>query len=319
MTTNIAPPTAGLVRTEDASLKSAGNASRGKRPRSDWRWALLFIFPSAVGFIAFYAWPLIRGIYLSFTSYNILQPPQWIGLQNYKDLASDGTFWNSLLVTIEYVVVNIGTQTILALVIAVIMERLTRSLFIRIALVFPWLVPNVAIGILSLFMLDRTVGIVNHALTTVHLPPQDFYQDPHWAIITVALVNTWRNVGYTALLLFAGIQLIPRGLYEAASLDGASEWALFRRITMPLLRPILALVLTVSMIGSFQIFDTVSVVYTQQPIPAAYVLYYYVYQAAFSEGRMGYASAIAVVLLIITAVLTFVQLRLLRASESDLA
>jgi multiple sugar transport system permease protein len=286
--------------------------------RGSGRAALLFILPSLAGFLVFYVTPLIRGIYQSLTRYNILQPPQFIGLGNYRALAQDPVFWNALKVTAEYVTINISTQMIGALAIAVLMERLTRSVFVRCALVFPWLVPNVAVATISLFMLDRTVGVVNHLLTDLHLPAQYFYQSPHEAIATVALVNTWRNVGYTALLLFAGMQLIPKHLYEAAAIDGAGEWQIFRRITLPLLRPILALVLTVSVIGSFQIYDTVSVVY-QTPLPQAYVLYYYIYTAAFGELRMGYASAMAVVLFVILAVFTFVQLRLLRAARSDLA
>jgi multiple sugar transport system permease protein len=279
---------------------------------------MLFILPSLVGFLVFYVTPLIRGIYQSLTDYNILQAPTYIGLGNYRHLYHDSMFWNSLRVTAEYVVINISTQMIGALAIAVLMERLTRSVFVRCALVFPWLVPNVAVATISLFMLDRTVGVVNHLLTDLHLPAQYFYQSPHEAIATVALVNTWRNVGYTALLLFAGMQTIPKYLFEAAAIDGASEWRIFRSITLPLLRPILALVLTVSVIGSFQIYDTVSVAY-QTPLPQAYVLYYYIYTAAFGELRMGYASAMAVVLFAILAVFTFIQLKLLRASRSDLA
>jgi multiple sugar transport system permease protein len=293
---------------------------RGQRPtagRGNGRVALLFILPSLVGFLVFYVTPLIRGIYQSLTNYNILQPPSFIGLGNYRQLYHDPIFWNALKVTAEYVAINISTQMIGALGIAVLMERLTRSVFARCALVFPWLVPNVAVATISLFMLDRTVGIVNHLLTDLHLPPQYFYQSPHEAIATVALVNTWRNVGYTALLLFAGMQTIPKYLYEAAAIDGASEWRIFRSITLPLLRPILALVLTVSVIGSFQIYDTVSIAY-QTPLPQAYVLYYYIYTAAFGELRMGYASAMAVVLFAILAVFTFIQLKLLRASRSDL-
>jgi multiple sugar transport system permease protein len=293
---------------------------RGQRPtagRGNGRVALLFILPSLVGFLVFYVTPLIRGIYQSLTNYNILQPPSFIGLGNYRQLYHDPIFWNALKVTAEYVAINISTQMIGALGIAVLMERLTRSVFARCALVFPWLVPNVAVATISLFMLDRTVGIVNHLLTDLHLPPQYFYQSPHEAIATVALVNTWRNVGYTALLLFAGMQTIPKYLYESAAIDGASEWRIFRSITLPLLRPILALVLTVSVIGSFQIYDTVSIAY-QTPLPQAYVLYYYIYTAAFGELRMGYASAMAVVLFAILAVFTFIQLKLLRASRSDL-
>ncbi len=279
---------------------------------------MLFILPSLIGFGVFYVTPLIRGIYQSLTQYNILQPPQFIGLGNYRELYHDPIFWNALKVTAEYVGINISTQMIGALGIAVLMERLTRSIFVRCALVFPWLVPNVAVATISLFMLDRTVGVVNHALLDLHLPAQYFYQSPHEAIATVALVNTWRNLGYTALLLFAGMQTIPKHLYDAAAIDGASEWRIFKSITLPLLRPILALVLTVSVIGSFQIYDTVSIAY-QTPLPQAYVLYYYIYTAAFGELRMGYASAMAVVLFIILGLFTYAQLKLMRASRSDLA
>jgi multiple sugar transport system permease protein len=301
-----------------ARVRTPVRGQRRASGRGDGRVAMLFILPSLVGFLVFYVTPLIRGIYQSLTVYNILQAPTFIGLGNYRQLYHDPVFWNSLKVTAEYVAINISTQMIGALGIAVLMERLTRSVFVRCALVFPWLVPNVAVATISLFMLDRTVGVVNHLLTDLHLPAQYFYQSPHEAIATVALVNTWRNVGYTALLLFAGMQTIPKYLYEAAAIDGASEWRIFRSITLPLLRPILALVLTVSVIGSFQIYDTVSVAY-QTPLPQAYVLYYYIYTAAFGELRMGYASAMAVVLFAILAVFTFIQLRLLRASRSDLA
>jgi multiple sugar transport system permease protein len=299
-------------------VRTGARAQRRPSGRGDGRVATLFILPSLVGFLVFYVTPLIRGIYQSLTEYNILQAPTFIGLGNYRQLYHDPVFWNSLKVTAEYVAINISTQMIGALGIAVLMERLTRSVFVRCALVFPWLVPNVAVATISLFMLDRTVGIINHLLADLHLPAQYFYQSPREAIATVALVNTWRNVGYTALLLFAGMQMIPKYLYEAAAIDGASEWRIFRSITLPLLRPILALVLTVSVIGSFQIYDTVSIAY-QTPLPQAYVLYYYIYTAAFGELRMGYASAMAVVLFAILAIFTFIQLKLLRASRSDLA
>ena len=198
------------------------------------------------------------------------------------------------------------------------MDRLTRSVAIRCAIVFPWLVPNVAVATISLFMLDRNVGVVNHLLEKFGLARQSFYYATGQAIPTIALVNTWRNMGYTALLLFAGIQMIPRSVYEAAAIDGAGEWTVFRRITLPLLRPVLALVLVVSVIGSLQIFDTVSVVYRNSILTQADVIYNYIYRTAFPQFRMGYASAIAVVLFVIIAAVSALQLRLLRANKSDL-
>lgn len=293
--------------------------NRRSRTRRDGRAALLFLLPAIVGFAVFYLVPLVRGIYNSFTDYNILRPPQLTGLDNYRALVQDDMFWNALKVTTEYVVINISTQMVGGLLIAVLMDRLTRSVVLRCALVFPWLVPNVAVATISLLMLDRTVGVINRVLTDLHLPAQYFYQDPHQAIATVALVNTWRNVGYTGLLLYAGIQVIPRYLYEAARIDGAGELRLFRSITMPLLRPVFALVMTVAVIGSFQIYDTVSVVYGNTPLREVNVIYYYIYTVAFNQNRMGYASAMAVVLLCILGALTFAQLKLLRASQSDFA
>ena len=139
------------------------------------------------------------------------------------------------------------------------------------------------------------------------------------ALPSIALINTWAYTGYTALLLYAGMLQIPQHLYESAALDGAGELRMFRKITLPLLRPVLALVLVVSLIGSFQIFDTVAVTTAGDPAGATRVIYFYIYQQAFTYFHMGYASAAAMVLVVILGLLTFVQMRLLRASRSDLA
>ena len=137
-------------------------------------------------------------------------------------------------------------------------------------------------------------------------------------IPTVALVNVWRHMGYTALLIFAGLQAIPEQLYEAARTEGAGEIQMFRRITLPLLRPILALVLIMTVIGSFQVFDTVSVTTQGGPADASRVLQMYIYQNAFAEYEFGYASALSVALLLILMVITFAQYWLTRAGQSDL-
>ncbi len=140
-----------------------------------------------------------------------------------------------------------------------------------------------------------------------------------WAMPLVALVNSWAYTGYTALLFYAGMLQIPSYLYESASIDGAGEVRMFRSITLPLLRPILALVLVVSLIGSFQIFDTVAVVYGgKAPIPETRVIYYYIYQQAFTYFHMGYAAAVAMILVVILGLLTALQMRMLSASHSDL-
>jgi multiple sugar transport system permease protein len=149
--------------------------------------------------------------------------------------------------------------------------------------------------------------------------PVGFFTNPLLGIPTIAGVNTWAYTGYTALLFYAGMLQIPNDIYESASLDGAGELRMFGRITLPLLRPILALVLVVSLIGSFQVFDTVAITTKGGPVGATRVIYYAIYQQAFNFFHMGYAATMAILLALVLGVLTFVQLRLLRASESQLA
>lgn len=292
---------------------------RRRWQRSEVTTAFLFLLPALFGFIIFYLLPLIRGIYLSFTDWDLLSPPKFIGLKNFQGLVHDKLFWNSLLVTAEYVILNIGFQTVLAILIAVLMERLTRSMAIRGTLILPYLIPNVVVGLIWWWMLDLQLGIGNQILSAIGINKIPFFGSTVWAIPTIAAINVWRHMGYTALLVFAGLQAIPKTAYEAAAIDGASEWKMFWKITLPLLRPVLAVVLVITMIGSFQIFDTIAVTTKGGPINATRVIYYYIYQRAFAEFDFGYAAAIALVLMLILVGITFVQLKLLRASESDLA
>jgi multiple sugar transport system permease protein len=301
-------------------------AKRSARLTPETKVAALFLLPSFIGFVVFYAYPALRGFYLSFTDYNLLsQEGHWIGLQNYKGMLQDALFWNALGITFKYVVINIGIQTVLALAIAVLMHRLTQSIVVRSILVLPWLIPNVVLALLWMWMLDPNLGIVNHWLNAVGIPSQGFLGDEQQVIPTIAGINIWRNMGYTALLLFGGLVMIPKTYYEAASLDGASEWRMFRTITLPLLRPVLALVLVVTLIGSFQVFDTVQIATggfggaPGGPGNSSRVLYLYIFQQAFEFNALGYASALAVGLILLLVIVAGIQMRLLRADESDLA
>ncbi len=290
----------------------------GHKLKSDLRPALLFVAPAALGFLIFYLYPAIRGIYYSFTDYALAGDPTFIGGQNYAQMVNDDVFWNALLVTLEYVVINIVSQTIVALVLAVLMQRLTTSLVIRGVLLLPYLIANVIVALVWYWMANQMIGIINIGLTSIGLPAQAFFGSEALSIPTIALVNTWRYMGYTALLIFAGLQTIPPQLYEAAAIDGASEIKSFFRITLPLLRPVLALVLVVSITGSFQIFDTVAVTTRGGPVNATRVIYYYIYSMAFQRSHFGYASAMTVVLLVVLGAVAFLQLRLMRADQSDL-
>jgi multiple sugar transport system permease protein len=302
-----------------APLRSGAQKPRGGLRRfGDIKIALLFIAPAMIGFIFFYVVPTIRGVYLSFTEYNILGDPEWVGMDNYSAIAEDPLFWNSLAVTGQYVFLNIVLQTALALGLALLMHKVAKSTLIRGALLLPWMMSNVIAALLWFWMLDYQIGVVNQFIEWAGLPRVAFFGSEEWAIPTQAVINTWRHMGYTALLIFAGMQAIPGHIYEVAKLDGASPFQTFRKITIPLLRPVLVLVLVVTVIGSFQVFDTVSVTTQGGPVNATRVIQYYIYQRAFTESDFGYGSAIAVILFLILALVAFIQMKFLKGNESDL-
>jgi multiple sugar transport system permease protein len=288
------------------------------RRRDDTRLALWFIAPALVGYLLFMVWPTLRGIYLSFTKFNLLTPPEFNGLDNYIRMAQDPVFWNAMGVTLYYVVINIGLQTILALVIAVMMQRLTKKTWLRGIVLTPYLMSNVVAAMLFVWILDYQLGIGNYLLTLIGIDRIAFLTSEEWVIPTIALINVWRHVGYTALLIFAGLQTIPESVYEAGRMDGAGEVRMFTNITIPLLRPILSLVLIITVVGSFQVFDTVAVTTAGGPVDASRVLQFYIYDMAFGRFQFGYASAMSVALLVILVIVSFVQYRLSRADESDL-
>jgi multiple sugar transport system permease protein len=302
--------------------------ARRAQPRPAWaqRWlsgetllAWLFILPSLIGFTVFYAIPAVRGLLISFTNWDLLGTPRPVGLANYAKLFQDPQFWRSLGVTVYYVLLNIPLQTALAIGLAVLMDRLTQSIFVRGVLVLPWLIPNVVVALLWLWLLDPSLGLVNQILGFLGIPRQPFLGSVEQAMPAIAGINIWRHVGYTALLIFAGLQTIPKDIYEAGAIDGATETRMFWSITIPLLRPVLVFVLVTSIIGSFQIFDTIAITTKGGPVNATRVIYWYIYEFAFSRFQMGYATAVAVVLFLILITMTILQMRFLRAGESDLA
>ena len=310
---------AGVMGVGEAS--AAPPETGGNRGRlGDLRVALVFILPALVGFAVFFIWPTIRGIYLSFTNYDgSNRAARWLGIANYKRLLTDTVLGKSLLVTLEYVVFNIVLQTILAVAIAVLMQRVAKSTFVRGLILFPYLIANVIVALVWFWMLDPSLGIVNILLEKIGLASQAWFGNGNLVIPTVALVNVWRHMGYTALLIFAGLQTIPASVYEAASLDGASEFKTFFRITLPLLRPVLVLVLITTVTGSFQIFDTISVTSKGGPAQASNVIQYYIVDQAIGRSHFGYGAAISVLLFLILVVVALIQFRTLRGRESDLA
>ncbi|HEX3788021.1 MAG TPA: sugar ABC transporter permease [Pseudonocardiaceae bacterium] len=285
--------------------------------RHDGRLAWLLITPAAVGFLVFAAYPLVRGVYLSFTSFHVLTAPVWTGLANIRELLQDDTFWSSLGVTVYFVLLSVLIGMVLSLVTAVVLHRLTSSTVIRGLIILPFLISGVIAGLVWSWMLDTQLGIVNNVLEKLTGHPVLFLGSTSWAVPTVALISVWKSMGYNAILLFAGLQVIPADVYEAARLDGAGEVQMFRRITIPLLRPILVMVVILTVIGSFQVFDIVQVTTAGGPANASMVLQMYIYNKAFTQFDFGYAATMSLALFVMLIAITFMQMRLARANETD--
>lgn len=303
-----------------AQLTPRKTRGRGSNPshRRDWRLALVLITPVVLGFGVFAAYPTLRGVYLSFTEFKVLSPPKWTGLDNFQHMLADPMFWNSLRVTVYFVVLSVVFGLLVSLVTAVILHRLTKSTLVRALVIVPFLISGVVASLVWQWMLDPQLGIVNNVLDAITGQRILFLGSSDWVIPTIAGISVWKSMGYSAILILAGLQTIPDEIYEAGRLDGASEITMFRRLTVPLLRPILAMVVVLTVISSFQVFDLVQVMPTRvRSETASNVLQIYIYDKAFNQFDFGYAATMSLTLFVMLAAITFVQLRLLRANESD--
>ncbi len=303
---------------DDGAPGRWADLQRRLRSRETWTaWAMLL--PALLGLLLFYGWPAVRAVQISFTDWNLLRPARDVGWANYARLLEDERFWRGLELSLAYVVLNIPLQTALGLFLAVAMDRLTRSLFVKAVVLLPYLLSNVLVALVWLWLLDPVMGSVNQLLMLLGAHAQPFFAGPDQALASVAAVNVWRHMGLVAMLFLAGLQNIPRSLYEAAALEGASEWQSFRRITLPLLRPVMVFVLVTSVTGSLQIFDTVAVTTQGGPAGSTAVIVHYIVQNAFGYLKMGYASAMSMVLCLLMLAYTVLQMHLLRADHHDLA
>ena len=311
------PPSSGasrarIRRRNRRSVNAGAPSHRGDAPL-----AWILIAPALIGFIVFAVIPTVRGIYLSFTNFRILTPPIWVGIDNFVEMLQDDVFWNALLVTVYFVVVAVALTMTFSVLTAAVLHRLTGSTVIRGLIILPFLISSVVAATVWSWMLDNSLGVVNLLIESLGGDGLPFLTSRALVIPSIALIHVWKSLGYTAIIIFAGLQTIPPTIYEAGRIDGASEGQMFFRLTLPLLRPIIALVLVLNVIGALQVFDLVSVTTKGGPANASNVLQMYIYGKAFGQFDFGYASAMSLSLFVILIAITFIQMRLLRANESD--
>lgn len=270
------------------------------------RAAHVFLIPWQLGFLLVTAVPLLASLYLAFTNYDILNPPEWTGLENFQRMIHDDQFWASVRVTLIYVLVSVPLQLAFALLLALILDRGLKGLaFYRSAFYLPSLLgSSVAIAILwrEIFGDD---GLINKGLALIGIHGESWLQNPRTALATLIVLNVW-TFGSPMVIFLAGLRQIPDELYEAARVDGAGLIKQFRHVTVPLLTPIIFFNLILQTIGAFQTFTQAHIVSGGTGGPANSTLFYtlYVYQQGFVAFDMGYASALAWVLMVAIAVVT---------------
>jgi ABC-type sugar transport system permease subunit len=279
--------------------------------RETWT-AWSFLAPSALHLTLFTLGPLLFTLWVSFHDWDLLRAHKpFVGLNNYREMFADPTFWNALRNTVVYAL-YVPVTMVLALGAAVLLNRPMRGVRVVRAMVFiPTVVSFAAIAIVWQWMFNADFGLLNFLLRSVGLDAIDWLGNPATALIAVMIVSAWIQIGYQMIIYLAGLQGIPTTLYEAATLDGASPWQRFRRITVPLLRPTSVYLFVTGVIWSFQVFTLVYVMTEGGPVHATDVLVYRIYQNAWEFRRMGYASAMSLFLFALLLVLTVTQWRLL--------
>jgi len=270
----------------------------------------IFILPWILGFLIFIAGPMVASFLISFMRWEIVTPPAWVGLEQYRKLFSDSRFYLSLYNTAYYVFIGVPLHLLLALLAAMAMNlnlygiRIYRTIYF-----IPSITPVVASSLLWLWIFNPEFGLANAALTAIGLPRLFWLQDPALAKPAFIIMSFW-TIGGQMVILLAGLKGIPRALYEAAEIDGAGGWAAFRHITLPMLSPAIFFNLILAIIGAFQVFTQSYIITSGGPENSTLFYVLYLYRMAFENFRMGYASAMAWVLFLIILGFTFVQFRL---------
>lgn len=296
---------------------SAAGAPRSMRSRKS-REALagyLFLSPAYLLFFLFIAGPLVAALVLSFFRWNLLGSSEFVGWANFTKLASDPVartaIANTFLFTFWSIVLHIGLGLLLALAVNRAMPTALRY-FLRTAYFFPLLLSWAAVALIWKYELDPNFGFIRYYLSKLSLPAPNFLIEKHWAMPAVIFVDLWRTLGFTFIILLAGLQGIPSHLYDAAKVDGAGTLRRFSRITLPMLSPTLFFAFVITFIGAFQIFEPMFIMTQGGPGDSTLSIVMYIYETGFRKFEMGYASALALIVFLVIMVVTLVQFRLSR-------
>ncbi len=276
--------------------------------------AFLFVLPALINFTVFRYYPMLWSARASFWDYSLLGGfKENIGWDNYSRMINDEFFWQSLWVTFKFFMMYVPSVVALALGLAVFSNQRKPGMgAIRAVIFIPVVTSFVVVSILWGMLLNKDVGLVNSILATLGLGRVSFLLDKQNALPTIAVISIWKNVGYSMIVIVAGLKGVPAELHDAATVDGANAWNRFVHVTLPMIRRQIMFVTVWASLGAFQVFIPVYALTNGGPRRATNVIVYYIYSKAFRFGEMGYASALSIALLIILLVISVIQMRLLR-------
>lgn len=298
----------------DAPRASAAAIVHGPRKRKapvgEWLLFLLFIGPNLLLFGIFTYWPLVYSAYLSTVRWDMISPAKkQVGLANFRYLLHDPAFRTVMRNTLVFTVGAVGGSLVLGLAIAMLLNQNLRGRDVARAVVFmPTLLSGAAIGMVWVYMFDPRFGLIKTLLDPFGIPSPYWLKDTHWALPAIIIVYCWKNLGFATVIFLAGLQAIPKDLYEAATVDGAGPLWRFRSITLPMLSPITFFLLVTSIFSTFESFDIIQVMTRGGPVDATNTLIYYVYQQGFVAFNAGRASAAAIVLFVVMLAVTLFQM-----------
>jgi multiple sugar transport system permease protein len=274
----------------------------------------LFLLPWLFGIIFFVAGPMLASAYFSFTRYDVVNTPQFVGLKNYQDIFTrDRQFWPSMLLTFRYAIIVVPLSLIGSLAAAMLLNQaLKGTVFFRTFFFLPHLTPVAASAVLWAWLFNPDVGPINYLIRTalnIENAP-GWFRDPQWAMTGLIIMALWGAIGGNTMLIFlAGLQGVPQELYEAAAIDGAGIWAKFRNVTIPLLTPTIFFNLVLGIIGALRVFTAAFVATGGGPAYSTWFYALHIYNKAFKYFEMGYASALAWIFFFVMFVFTFIQFR----------
>ena len=308
--------TGGTASMAGAGAKASAPAFRFDRAKLT---PYLFIAPNMVLFSVFVFFPLLFAVYVSLREWSLIDTPRYVGFANYARLATDPLFWQSLQHTAVYSALTVPTALAIGLALAVGLNRdLVGRTFLRSIYFLPVVISSVATAVIAAWLFNDNYGVINALLRAFGLSPVPWLSSPRFALFSLAITTLWVRVGFCMVVYLAALQSISPTYYDAAQIDGASRWQQFRFVTWPLLRPATFLLLILSVIYSFHVFDLIYVMTGGGPGFSTTMVVQYIYQTAFAASEMGYASAMGVALFLIILAFTLAQWRI-NARVEDVA